>query len=239
MTLWFVTPAFRRYELSAVCFDQRVRVIETLAQHGIAARCVVVAEDENLDLARERGFDVVERDNEWLGRRFNDGIEYAGRHGASRIIPIGSDSWIDPAYFLPLPTRQFTMTASSYAVVAVDRMGELQVDDTKGVGPYVFPRHVFRRSAFRPAKDEITHGVDASTVKGIGIRLRWQRHDVHPLQYVGFRGVPFISSYDGLLAKWGVREHFDPWAKLAEHYPLDLVERARTVLENQPAQAAA
>ena len=238
MTLWFVTPAWRRYDLTAVCLDQRARVIETLAQHGIEARCVVVADDENLDIARGLGFDTVERDNEWLGRRFNDGIEYAGAHGASRIIPIGSDSWIDPAYFLPLPTRQFTMTASSYAVVAVDRMAELQVDDTKGVGPYVFPRFAFRRSAFRPAKDEITYGVDSSTVKGIHMRLRWKRQDVHPLQYVGFRGVPFISSYAGLYAKWGVREHRDPWAKLAQHYPLDLVERARAVLEGQKAVAA-
>lgn len=237
MTLYFVTPAFRRYELSAVCFDQRVRVIETLAAHGIEARCVVVADDENLDLARERGFDVVERDNEWLGRRFNDGIEYAGLHGASRIIPIGSDSWIDPAYFLPLPTRQFTVTSSYYSVVTADRLAELNIDDTKGVGPYVFPRHVLRPK-FRPAKDEITHGVDGSTVKGIRARLRWQRHDVHPLQYVGFRGVPHISSYAGLVEAWGVREHMDPWAKLAEHYPPDLVERARAVLTTQEEVAA-
>ena len=70
------------------------------------------------------------------------------------------------------------------------------------------------------------------------MRLRWKRHDLHPLQYVGFRGVPHISSYDGLMSVWGVREDFDPWARLAEHYPLDLVERARAVLVGQ-AEAAA
>lgn len=238
MTLWFVTPAFRRYELSAVCFDQRRLVMDALAAQGVESRCVVIADDENLDLARERGFDVVERDNEWLGRRFNDGIEYAAQHGASRIIPIGSDSWIDPAYFLPLPSREYTLTASLYSVVTADRLGELRIDDTKGVGPYVFPRHVMRPSRFRPAKDAITHGVDSSTVKGIHMRIKWLRRDVHPLQYVGFRGVPHLSSYDGLYAKWGVRQHSDPWARLAEHYPLGLVQRARAILEAQEAMAA-
>ena len=89
MSIWFVTPSWQRYDLSAVCFDQRLDVIRTLAEHGIEAHCVVVADDENLDLARERGFATVEQDNEWLGRRFNDGIEYACRNGASRVVPIG------------------------------------------------------------------------------------------------------------------------------------------------------
>jgi hypothetical protein len=231
MTIWFVTPAFRRYDLTAVCLDQRLEVIRTLAEHGVAARCVVVADDANLELARERGFDTVEQDNEWLGRRFNDGMEYAARNGASRIVPIGSDSWIDPAYFLPLPLRSVTLTSSLYSVVTRDRLGELKVDDTKGVGPYVFDRWTLRSSKFRPATDRITHGVDSSTVKGIHRRMKWRRHDVHPYQYVGFRGTPHISSYDGLMDKWGVREHSDPWAILVRHYPAELVERARLVMQ--------
>ena len=101
MSVWFVTPAWRRFALSAVCFEQRRRVIDELAAHGIEAHCVVVADDRNLALAREAGFETVKRDNRWLGSRFNDGIEYAGLHGAEWIVPIGSDSWIDPAYFLP------------------------------------------------------------------------------------------------------------------------------------------
>ena len=40
-----------------------------------------------------------------VGRKFNDGMEYAGTHGAQWIVPIGSDSWIDPAYFLDLESH--------------------------------------------------------------------------------------------------------------------------------------
>lgn len=232
MTLWFVTPAFGRYELSAVCFDQRVEVIRALEAAGVAARCVVVADDENLDLARERGFDTVERDNEYLGRRFNDGMEYACRNGASRIVPIGSDSWVDPAYFLPLMPRQDrrTRTSRMYAVVTADRLGELLVGDEKGAGPYVFNRIALRASHYRPARDDISRGVDRSTVAGIRARLRWQHNDIHPYQYIGFRGRPHLTPYEGLMSTWGVREHSDPWAILARHYPARLVERARTVM---------
>ena len=104
MSMWFVTPAWQRYELTAVCLRQRQWVIEQLADHGIEARCVVVADDENLDIARALGFDVVEQRNDrGLGRKFNDGYEHAARAGATWIVPIGSDSWIDPRYFLPAP----------------------------------------------------------------------------------------------------------------------------------------
>lgn len=231
MSLWFVTPAWKRFDLSEVCFEQRRRVMATLAENGIEARCIVVADDDNLDIARSKGFDVYEQDNQWLGRKFNDGIEYAAKHGASRIVPIGSDSWIDPAYFLPLPKRDDrTRTGSLYAVVKADRLGEVSVTDTKGVGPYVFSRYQLRPT-FRPAQDEITHGVDGSTVKGLKVSIRWKRQDLHPLQYIGFRGDPHISSYDGLMATWGVAEHRDPWERLAQHYPQDLVDGARKALQ--------
>lgn len=233
MTLWFVTPAWQRYALSEVCYDQRVEVIRTLAANGVEARCVVVADDENIDLARARGFDVVERDNEWLGRKFNDGIEYACRNGASRVVPIGSDSWIDPAYFLPLTPRAITRTSGLYCVVTADRMAEINVDDVKGAGPYVIDRWALRGSGFRPAKDEIKRGVDGSTIKGIRVQMRWKRNDLHPFQYVGFRGVPHLTPYENLLERWGVREHADPWAILANHYPPALVERARAVMATQ------
>jgi hypothetical protein len=227
--LWFATPAWGRYELSAVCFDQRQHVIDTLAKNGIEAHCVVVADDENLDLARERGFAVVERDNEYLGRKFNDGIEYAGRHGATWIVPIGSDSWIDPAYFLPIPGRHGTRTSSLYAVVEPARMAACRVRTPAGAGPYVFHRSLLG-PGFRPADDLKLRHVDSSMVKGLSARPAWAPRNVHAFQYVGFRGKPHLTPYSVLQQKWGVREYPSPWPILAEHYPGHLVERARVAL---------
>jgi len=221
-SVWFVTPAWQRFELTAVCLDQRLAVI---------------ADDANLDLARERGFDTVERDNEWLGRRFNDGMEYAGRNGADWIVPIGSDSWIDPAYFVPLLAPGYIRTSGLYCAVTAERMAELKVRSGRGAGPYVFNRDHLAPSGFRPAQDDLRKGIDGSTIRGVG-QANWRWRNLHPFQYIGFRGNPHITSYGKLHKRWGVREHDDPWAILAKHYPAELVERARMALA-QPERVAA
>jgi len=234
--VWLVTPAWQRFDLSAVCFEQHRRVIDTLARHGIEAHQVVVADDANLDIARGLGFDVVERDNEWLGRKFNDGMEYAGLHGADWIVPIGSDSWIDPAYFLPLPRPSLTRTSPNYCVVEADRMAELRVG-RNGAGPYVFHRSLLAPKGFRPAEDELAKGIDGSTIRGITRPIVWRPLTLHPFQYVGFRGTPHITRYERLMDKWGVAEHADPWDILATRYDADLVERSRLVMSGQAVAA--
>jgi hypothetical protein len=226
--IYFVTPAWQRYELTAVCLEQRKRVIERLEGQGIEARCVVIANDENLDIARGLGFDVVEQNNKWLGRKFNDGMQYAGKHGADWIVPIGSDSWIEASYFTPLPDNALTVTSAMYTVVESERMAMLKVGN-RGAGPYMFHRSLLG-PRFRPAVDKIKRHVDSSTVAGIRKPIDWHHRDLHPLQYIGFRGNPHITSYERLKKVWGVSESTDPWAKLARHYPKDLVERAHAAL---------
>ncbi len=228
MSVWFVTPAWQRYALSAVCFEQRALVMDELEQAGVEARQVVIADDENLDIARGLGFETIEQNNDWLGRRFNDGTEYAAKHGAEWIVPIGSDSWIDPAYFLPLPQRLLTRTSKLYAVVTEDRLASLSVGGTRA-GPYMFNRRQLERTKFRPSADKISRNIDHTTIRNVG-RVRWEERDLHDLQYIGFRGHPHITTYERLWARWGVTEFDDPWVRLATRYPADLVERARLAL---------
>lgn len=227
--IFFVTPAWQRFDLTAVCLEHRQRVIDEMAQHGIEARCVVIADDENLDIARGLGFDMVEQNNDWLGRKFNDGIEYAAKHGAEWIVPIGSDSWIDPAYFLPLPDPSLTRTSGNYAAVELHRMAVLSVENPKNpAGPHMIHRDRLP-SNYRPAVDTISRYIDSSTLHGLH-GVAWEHNDIHPLQYIGFRQEPLITPYQRLWNAWGVRESTDPWTELAAHYPADLVEKARACL---------
>lgn len=232
MSVWFVTPAFRRYEVSALCLEQRRWVIDRLAESGIAAQCVVVADDENLDIARSFGFATVERDNEWLGRRFNDGIEYAATHGAEWIVPIGSDSWIAPAYLDPLPDPKLTRTATRYALASRQALAELEVGGN-GVGPYMIHRRRLPKSR-RPAVDELSRGIDGSTLAGLR-NLRWEVRDLHPLQYVALRSTdPQLNPYKHLVKRFGVREYRGGrWERLAKVYPPDLVQRTRILLTSR------
>lgn len=231
MSIWFVTPVWGRVQLTAVCLLQRRLVIDELATHGVEARCVVVGDDANLSVARELGFDVVEQDNEYLGRKFNDGIEHAARAGATWVVPIGSDSWIDPAYFLPLPAPGETRTSACYAAVTADRIGYLRVlPDDRGAGPYLLHRDLLEPSGFRPADDLLRRYIDSSTVRGLAGPVRWVHRDVHEAQYIGFRGTPTLTPYQRLVDRWGTGEADDPWQRLALHYPSELVDAAREAL---------
>jgi hypothetical protein len=230
ISLWFVTPAWRRLALSAVCFEQRRQTIEELARHGIEAHCVVVADDENLELARAAGFDTVERDNQWLGRRFNDGTEHACRQGAEWVVPVGSDSWVDPAYFWPLPDPDVIRTATFLCTVAPRALAHLEVAPDNGAGPYMIHRSRLERSGFRPAKDRINRATDRSTRKGLDGAVVWGLRDLHRFQHISFRGTPHNTRYDALVRKWGVSEHRDPWPLLAQHWPPELVDTARSAI---------
>jgi hypothetical protein len=233
MSVWFVIPAWRRVELSAVCFEQFAGVIGTLRAAGVEAEAVVIADDENLDVARALGFATLERDNSGLGRKFNDGQEYAGNHGADWIVPIGSDSFVDPAYFLPLPPVEVTRTSGMYAMVTARRMAELKVGWI-GAGPRMYHRSRLEPTGFRPAPDKLMRTIDSHTVRAIVKStgpLTWEWRDLHPLQYIGFRYPPYITGYGSLVRTWGVRERVNPWDRLAAVYPPDLVKRVRTLME--------
>lgn len=232
MRLFFVTPAFRRYALAEVCFDQWKQVSAALAAHGVELRVVVISDDDNLDIARAAGFDTVERDNRWLGRRFNDGYEHAAEQGADWIAAIGSDSWIMPEYLLPLPEAHQTRRGHLLTCVRSDRLAELYVTNL-GVGPYLYHRSQLEHCAFRPCEDNISKGCDTSTWVGVaeGYSVTWDERDVSQYQHISFRAYPHLTRYTRLWAAYGVRELHDPWSALAEHYPPDLVARARRALE--------
>lgn len=231
--LVFVTPAWQRYDLTAVCLEQRKRVCDDLKAQGIEATCVVVTDDANMVVARTLGFEAFEQDNRWLGRKFNDGMECAARLGADWIVPIGSDSWIDPNYFIPLPDPSETRTSSNYCAVTDTKLGELRSRDTKGIGPYMFHRSLLEGCRFRPAADTLNRSIDRSTIQGITAPIHWVERSLHPFQYVGFRGFPTISPYEVLFDKLGVREYEEPWHILSEYYPVDLVHQVRHVLKEQ------
>jgi hypothetical protein len=223
--IWFVTPAWERFELTRVVLEQRRRICDFLAANGVEARQVVIADDANADTAAELGFKALRRKNYALGRRFNDGIEYAARHGAQWIVPIGSDSFLDPAYLFPLPDEGVMRTSRLYSLAEPGRLGRLRVKGASGVGPYMIPRSHLKPS-LRPAHEWKRRGVDSSTLRGLRSRLRREFVDLHPWQYVGFRSYPQMNPYDKLYGRIGVGEEPEVEERLSEYYPADLVQRA-------------
>src|SRR4051812_9717831 len=93
MQVGLVIPAWRRYAVTRLCLAQKQHLVAALAARGITCHVVVVADDDNLDIAASYGFATVEQQNV-LGRKVNDGFQHCWERGADYVAFVGSDDWV-------------------------------------------------------------------------------------------------------------------------------------------------
>ena len=243
--LAFVVPAHGRFELSAVCLRQLARTCAELADHGIRATAVVVADDENLDVAANLGFATVCQQNEPFGRKWNDGIEYACRYlGADYVVPFGTDNWITA----DLVARQIPRRGGIGAhrvVTLVHESGRravtLRVSYHGGDGIRTFPAGMLEPLGWRPAEDDKRRAIDTSIFNRLTQRYgkapRFEYTDLEPLQVVGFQSEDEqLNDYRSLRARFGGEERHDVWSWLRTAYPADAVAEVRAVFRAREVQ---
>ena len=235
MHVWLVTPAWSRVEVTRLALAQRAHLRGELAALGIGLSCVVVADDDNLGLAAEFGFDGLWQDNEFLGRRVNDGIKYAYDRGADFVCFAGSDNWLHGALFEPLvkgsakvayyPLESGLLPPStiiagrSLAVVdlASGRSVVSRPGGIKGVAPWLMPRGLFDTFGARPVQETASAGMEMQLAIGLGLPA-FVFHDPNPCARVDFKSdvnmTPF-AAFDrpGL-----------PEARLRDFYPAELCD---------------
>lgn len=252
MRIVFVTPAWSRFDLSAVCFAQRAWLIDELAHQHIEAQCVVVADDGNLDLAEHYGFATIERDNSQLGARFNDGYQWALAHGADFVMPVGSDTWLHPELFDRLQRGQEFVTATrSYAVVRQDgqRIAELDLGESRKGAPWrppvrrfaisswAFPADLLAAAGGRPCEERLMRRCDGSAFNAVeratGKPIEFRYRRTHPLAVVAFRSDVQITPYDRLVARYAGGERPRPFERLRDRYPDSLVDAAERIYSRQ------
>lgn len=204
---------------------QLARTCDELTGNDIRASAVVVACDENLDVAAGLGFGTVERDNEFLGRRFNDGFQAACLEGVDFVVPVGSDDWVDAAWVadrLPGPgeircSRLMSMVSDDGRLLRTLRVGY-----DGGHGIRVFPRALLERVGGRPAEEFRRRAVDTSILRRLlpfGPRLTYVERS--PLQMVDWKSPSEqLNTFESCVryADGGDR---DPWAALAGVYPAE------------------
>lgn len=254
MNVWLISPAWRRYGVTELALSERRWLCDTLASRGVEANAVIVADDDNLDIARSFGFDTVEYPNDrGLGARFNVAFRHAYEQGADYVIHVGSDDWVHPDFFDPLPLEETfgqidfselagagTMTRKAApTVLTAARIGVVDLESGTGfvfnkrrpwgVIPWAIPRAVFDRDGTELCDPEFTRGIEGS------MSSRWtvdyRAHDPHPFLAVDFKSDTNVTDYMRL---WllGLPQLPDVWAALAEHYPTRFVEQARSLHES-------
>lgn len=246
-TLGFVVPAYRRFELTRVCLTQLRRTCEELGEHGIQATAVVVGDDQNLDVAQMLGFATVRRENNPLGRKFNDGVEMASRLGCEYVIPFGTDNWIDPRLIVGHLPKPGTIRAHRLCTLVHEdgsHMGALNVSYDGGDGIRIMPMAMLEPLGFRPAAEDRERAIDTSMrerLKVNGQKPPFDYFDLHPLQIVGFQSQDQqLNGYDELRELFGFGEQVaDVWERLAERYPQEAVDEVREVFERRRARVLA
>jgi hypothetical protein len=233
-SLWFVVPAHGRQRLTAICLRQLRRTCDALTENGIEATAVVIANDENLDTARDLEFGTVERDNRFLSRRFNDGIQLAcdprfNPRPADYAVPCGSDDWIDYRILLDLPAPDTVLGFQHMSFVREDgrELSKSNVAYTGGCGIRVYPRQVMAPMGYRPADEDRKRACDTSILTNIQRRVRVVRVEHGELdarQIVDWKSPDQqINSYEGV-ARWRKLKGEDPFEVLADVFPAEALE---------------
>ncbi len=206
----FITPAYGRLPVSEIVFNQRRAACDALKKMGHEATMVVVADDENIDIAHRLGFTPLEFPNKFLGSKWNAGYRKAANLGADWMMPLGSDSLLDPAlvaHWLELePDDSRVPFTTHYAVV--HKTGRYRLDcvvTSGGGGGMMFSREQLEPTGFTPVDGKLQKGCDHSTMLALARtrEIRFEPHDVHSLAIVALQTAVQITSYEGLAKRWG------------------------------------
>lgn len=237
MSVWFVIPAHGREHVSAVAF---AGIAWTLTALDGQAEALIVADDDNLDIATSFGLRTLERRNHQLGRKWNDGIQYACENGATHVVTCGSDDWVHPDLIrahLERATPHSIMCSRASAVISPDgrEAVTITVRYAGGDGVRMLPRELLANFGFRPYLDERNRALDGAMFDRLtrgGSAFEWVYNDLHRWQIVDFKSDTNLTDYE----KFPRCEHkprviTDPLTQLGIHYPAPLVDRARELYE--------
>lgn len=238
-TLWFVVPAHGRLEMSAACLRQLARTCDQLTEHDIKASAVVIAEDDNLDIAADLGFATVERENRALGRKLNDGYELAARAGVDYVVPFGTDDCVDHNLFAgDLPTDKIRAHRLS-AIVDENgaRLRTVKVTYDGGDGIRVIPLQMLKCLGYRPIDEDRNRAMDTSTTIRVARANNCRQaalfvyHDLHPLQICEFKSPSEqLNAYKPVADSFGYGDESEtPFADLEAVYPREFLEEVVSV----------
>ena len=248
-SLWFIVPAHGRLPLAQICLTQLRRTCDQLTTAGVDATAVVIAEDDNLRTAHNLGFATIERDNWFLSRKFNDGIQLAldPRHNprpADYVVPCGSDDWVDHRLFLDLPPADTMVGFQRLAVVREDgrEIATRQLPNPGGSGIRIYPRELMEPLGFRPADEDRKRACDTSILTNLQRhwtgRMRIMHHHVHDYQIVDWKSpTEQLNSYE-TLGVYRAASVADPFDALTGVYPAAALEEMAALYASRNLVAA-
>lgn len=241
-SLAFVVPVHGRLSLTSICLRQLRRTCDALIRDGVNATAVIVSNEETLrDLdPLKLGFATVERDNQFLGRRYNDGIQLAtdpafNPNPVDYVVPFGSDDWVDHRLLLePLPDAHtiFGFQHLSFVNETGTEIASTFLNYEGGCGIRVIPRELVAGLGYRPADEDRSEACDANILMNLrrchGDRLKIKHWDAPAHWIVDWKTSDSqLHPYDQVPGAHRVRTQADPFAVLDGFYPSEALEEMR------------
>lgn len=237
--LWFIVPAHGRLGLSRICLGLLAQTCEQLHQYEIEATAVVIADDENLELAESLGFATVRRDNDQVGRKLNDGYQLAcdpdfNPRPADWAVPIGTDDWVLPEIFetLPRPDRIGMFRLMGCVDETRTKLARLKVPYLGGCGIRLMPSSLLALTGYRPCEEDRGQALDTSTLREIRKANRRRMPDFVELDRNPYQIVDWKSNDHQLHPFLELRPYKhgdcgDPFSELKDVYPAWALEAVR------------
>jgi len=241
INFWIVTPCWKRPEITEFIFREFLWA-KNQTKSYLNLNIVAVGEGPNLKIAKKYRFHTVNRDNKFLGRKFNDGYEYAFRHGANLAIPIGSDSWVHPDIFIHTSKvwrdNGSIFYSTKHAMISETGLTLGLITSPPRNNEYnkcallFYPRSLMAACNFRPCNEKQKKSCDRSTIENILRRRKDAKFvknaDVNDLQYLAFKNKEVqIWKYKDYKAQFR-KQHANPWQIIQKHYPGELTKYARS-----------
>jgi hypothetical protein len=240
MNIWIVVPAWRRYNVSEVVFEE-LNWLKKQVSKKIKLEVVVIADDENLNLAIKNKFRTIKSPNNYLGKKFNDGYEYAFKNGADVVLPSGSDSFIHPDIFkgkelINWNKQKIIYYSTIHAMVNENgtRLGIVQIPNKKGMynkgALWFYPKSLMVSSNFRPCDEKINSSCDKSTIINLiknNKSINFKSINYNNLQYLALKNNKIQIWKYKLYKDRFIEEFSEPYIQIANYYNKDLSEKVR------------
>jgi hypothetical protein len=238
-SLMFVVPVHGRLGLAAICLRQLRRTCDALIEDGVRATAVIVSDEKTLlELdPLELGFGTVVRDNDYLGRRFNDGIQLAtdprfNPHPVDFVVPCGSDDWVDHRLFhepLPAPNELFGFQHMCFVNESGTVICSTYLGYEGGAGIRIIPRELVAALGYRPADEDRPRGCDTSILTNLrrhhGDHLKVKHWDAPAHWIVDWKtGGSQLNPYENVAAMHRSKPQGNPFKVLSGFYPVEALE---------------
>lgn len=219
-SIMLVTPVYHRFKLTRLMLLQRMHTIAQAKAHGVEVGCVCIGDWENLAVAKGCGFDTIEAPNT-LGRKYNDGHQFAVKKDYDISFQVNSDQVFDPRLLIEMAKSPDDKIIQTNWLTAIHESGtkaltyrnplwSMNAYPTRLLAPYP-----------RPCQEDLMSMCDSSVRWGvIAANPNVFVHEIGtgPLETVQFESSLQLTPWKRnvvVAAHSGVSEHRVPWEGIA------------------------